>query len=117
MDKKGTVRRLFVLMGGYRWLEIVSMATVAASAAMNLLAYVRVYYVGEAVLTTAGDLSSIDRQAIAALGWDAVLFIMAAFGIYGVGLLFSHLTAFNTVARLRDRIVCHLGRVPPMSLT
>ena len=80
MDKKGTVRRLFVLMGGYRWLEIVSMATVAASAAMNLFAYVRVYYVGEAVLTTAGDLSSIDRQAIAALGWDAVLFIMAAFG-------------------------------------
>jgi ABC superfamily ATP binding cassette transporter, ABC/membrane protein len=111
MDKKGTVRRLFVLMGGYRWLEIVSMVTVAASAAMNLLAYVRVYYVGEAVLTTAGDLSSIDRQAIAALGWDAVLFIMAAFGIYGIGLLFSHLTAFNTVARLRDRIVCHLGRV------
>lgn len=111
MDKKGTVRRLFVLMGGYRWLEIVSMATVAASAAMNLFAYVRVYYVGEAVLTTAGDLSSIDRQAIAALGWDAVLFIMAAFGIYGIGLLFSHLTAFNTVARLRDRIVCHLGRV------
>ena len=78
MDKKGTVRRLFVLMGGYRWLEIVSMVTVAASAAMNLLAYVRVYYVGEAVLTTAGDLSSIDRQAIAALGWDAVLFIMTA---------------------------------------
>lgn len=38
--------------------------------------------------------------------------ICAAFGFHGVALLFSHITAFNTAARLKIRLIRHIGTLP-----
>lgn len=111
MKKRGTISRLFGYMEKFSWLQLFSALFVIASAVMNMLVYVSVYEVVVLVLD-AGGVESIDQAAVAEQGWRAVLYIMGAFGTYGMGLLFSHLAAFNTVARLRIRIMEHLGKLP-----
>lgn len=103
--------RLFGYMGKLSWLQLFSALFVIASAVMNMLAYVSVYEVAVLVLDASG-VESVDQAAVVEQGWRAVFYIMGAFGAYGMGLLFSHLAAFNTVARLRTRIVKHLGKLP-----
>lgn len=111
MKKRGTMSRLFGHMGKLSWLQVFSALFVIASAVMNMLAYVSVYEVAVLVLD-ASSVESVDQAAVVEQGWRAVSYIMGAFGVYGMGLLFSHLAAFNTVARLRSRIVEHLGKLP-----
>ena len=110
-EKQGAVIRLFGYMGKLSWLQLFSALFVIASAVMNMLAYVSVYEVAVLVLDASG-VESVDQAAVVEQGWRAVFYIMGAFGAYGMGLLFSHLAAFNTVARLRTRIVEHLGKLP-----
>jgi ABC-type multidrug transport system, ATPase and permease components len=38
--------------------------------------------------------------------------ICTAYGLYGLSLLFSHITAFNTSTRLKMLLIRHIGRLP-----
>lgn len=113
MEKeKGVLARLFGYMGGFKITMAVSVIFAAVAAVLNLSAYVCVYGVAREVVRSAGALAGLDQGRMAELGVQAVVLISVSFGVYGVALLFSHITAFNTVARLRIRLIAHIGRLP-----
>lgn len=112
MKEKGVFAKLLDFMGGFRLTMLLSVGMAAASAVLSLSAFVCVYRVAEQLVRSMGDFSALDRAGLAGLGWQAVFRISMAFGTYGMALLFSHITAFHTVARVRVRLVEHLGRLP-----
>lgn len=112
MKKEGVFVHLFHYMGGFKITMALSAVMAAVSAVVNVSAFVCVYHVAEAVLSSGGDFATLDQAYLTSLGWQAVYRISMAFGTYGMALLFSHITAFNTVANIRIRLMEHLGRLP-----
>lgn len=112
MKKQNMFARLFGYMGKFRITMVLSAVFAAIAAVLNLSAFVCVYYVGKEIVQSMGDFSLLDQTYMKELGWRAVFLISASFGTYGGSLLFSHITAFHTVARLRIRLVEHIGQLP-----
>lgn len=112
MKKQNMFARLFDYMGKFRITMVLSAVFAAIAAVLNLSAFVCVYYVGKEIVQSMGDFSLLDQTYMKELGWRAVFLISASFGTYGGSLLFSHITAFHTVARLRIRLVEHIGQLP-----
>ena len=112
MKENKVMSRLFGYMGLFKITMIISIILSAVSAVINLYAFVCVYNVMKEIVQSLGDIHSLDQAYMVNMGWRAVYFILTSFGMYGMALLFSHITAFNTVARLRIRLVRHVGRLP-----
>ena len=112
MKEKGVISRLFQYMGIFKITMAISFVLAAISAVVNLSAYTCVYNVAKEIVTSHGNVASLDQAYLIELGWRAVFLISAAFGLYGMALLFSHITAFNTVARLRIQLIRHIGNLP-----
>lgn len=112
MKKKGVFARLFKYMGKFKITMALSVILAAVAAVLNLSAFVCVYKVGKELVQSLGDFSKLDQAYMKDLGWQAVFLISASFGTYGCALLFSHITAFNTVAKIRIRLVEHIGKLP-----
>lgn len=112
MKEKRVFSHLFRYMGKYKITMVFSMVFAAVAAVMNLSAFVCVYNVAEVIVQSMGDFSVLDQAYMKDLGWKAVFRISMAFGTYGIALLFSHITAFNTVAKIRIRLIGHLGELP-----
>lgn len=112
MKENKVMSRLFGYMGLFKITMIISIILSAVSAVINLYAFVCVYNVMKEIVQSLGDIHSLDQAYMVNMGWHAVYFILTSFGMYGMALLFSHITAFNTVARLRIRLVRHVGRLP-----
>lgn len=112
MKEKCIVPRLFHYMGKFKVTMAVSFILAAVSAVVNLSAYTCVYNVAKEIVTSRGNFFSLNQDYLISLGWQAVFLISAAFGFYGMALLFSHITAFNTVAKLRIQLIRHMGSLP-----
>ncbi len=112
MKKNGVLVRLFGYMGKFKITMAISIVFAACGAVLNLSAFVCVYKVAKEIVQSVGDFSKLNQPYLVALGWQAVFLISMAFGIYGMALLFSHITAFNTVAKLRIRLIKHTGNLP-----
>lgn len=112
MKEKGVISRLFQYMGIFKITMATSFVLAAISAVVNLSAYTCIYNVAKEIVTSHGNFASLDQAYLIELGWRAVFLISAAFGLYGMALLFSHITAFNTVARLRIQLIRHIGNLP-----
>lgn len=101
MKKRGVFAHLFSYMGRFKITMVLSIILAAVAAVLNLSAFVCVYNVGKEIVQSLGDFSKLDQAYMKELGWQAVFLISASFGTYGFSLLFSHITAFNTVAKIR----------------
>ncbi|WP_026506304.1 ABC transporter ATP-binding protein [Butyrivibrio sp. NC3005] len=112
MKKKSVFARLFGYMGMFKITMIISICFAAISAVVNLQAFTCVYDVAKEIIKCKGAYSTLDKDALVEQGWRAVYLISSAFGMYGFGLLFSHITAFNTVARIRIKLIQHIGKLP-----
>ncbi|HHV09900.1 MAG TPA: ABC transporter ATP-binding protein [Clostridiales bacterium] len=112
MKEQGVLARIFGYMGKFKITMILSIALAAAAAVVNLSAFVCVYNVGKEIVRSLGDFAKLDQASLTELGWRAVFLISMAFGTYGMALLFSHITAFHTVAKLRMRLIEHIGQLP-----
>ena len=112
MKEKGVLRRLFQHMGMFRITMVIAIVLSAVSSVINLYAFVCVYNVAKEIIQSLGNISSLDQTYMVDMGWRAVFLILVSFGLYGLSLLFSHITAFNTVAKLRIQIVRHVGNLP-----
>jgi len=110
--EKGVLGRLFRHMGMYRITMVIAIVLSAVSSIINLYAFVCVYNVAKEIVQSLGNISSLDQTYMVDMGWRAVFLILMSFGMYGTALLFSHITAFNTVAKLRIQIVRHVGNLP-----
>ena len=91
---------------------VIAIVLSAVSSVINLYAFVCVYNVAKEIIQSLGNISSLDQTYMVDMGWRAVFLILVSFGLYGLSLLFSHITAFNTVAKLRIQIVRHVGNLP-----
>lgn len=112
MKEKSVFTRLFHYMGKFKIIMALSIVFAAVAAVLNLSAFVCVYHVAKEIVQSMGDFSKLDQAYLVEQGWQAVMRISMSFGTYGVALLFSHVTAFNTVARLRIRLIEHIGKLP-----
>lgn len=110
--KKNIFVRLFKYMGVFKITMLIAVVFAAVSAVINLKAFVCVYGVAKELLGCRGDYSLLNKDYMVNQGWKAVFFISQAFCLYGMGLLFSHITAFNTVARIRIKLIEHIGKLP-----
>ncbi len=112
MKEKGVLGRLFQHMGMFKITMVIAIVLSAVSSVINLYAFVCVYNVAKEIVQSLGNISSLDQTYMVDMGWRAVFLILMSFGMYGTALLFSHITAFNTVAKLRIQIVRHVGNLP-----
>lgn len=112
MKEQGVLARLFSYMGKFKITMILSIILAATAAIVNLSAFVCVYDVAKEIVQSLEDFSRLNQATLTKLGWRAVFLISMSFGTYGMALLFSHITAFNTVAKLRLRLIQHIGRLP-----
>jgi len=112
MKEKGVFARIFSYMGKFKITMALSIVMAAVSAVINLSAFVCVYNAAKEIVKSMGNFSSLDQVYLTSQGWQAVFLIAAAFGTYGVSLLFSHLTAYNTVANLRIKLINYTGELP-----
>lgn len=110
--EKGVLGRLFQHMGMFKITMVIAMILSAVSSVINLYAFVCVYNVAKEIVQSLGNIHSLDQTYMVDMGWRAVFLILTSFGLYGMALLFSHITAFNTVAKLRIQIVRHIGNLP-----
>lgn len=112
MKSKSVFACLFSYMGKFKITMMISAFMAAAAAVVNLSAFVCVYNVAKEIVQSLGDFSKLNQAYLTALGWRAVFLISMSFGLYGIALLFSHITAYNTVARLRIKLIDHTGALP-----
>ena len=110
--EKGVLGRLFQHMGMFKITMVIAIILSAVSSVINLYAFVCVYNVAKEIVQSLGNIHSLDQTYMVDKGWRAVFLILTSFGLYGMALLFSHITAFNTVAKLRIQIVRHIGNLP-----
>lgn len=112
MKEKGVLSQLFVYMGRFKITMALSALMAAVSAIVNLSAFVCVYHVAREIVQSFGNLAVLNQNYLTELGFRAVFLIGMSFGLYGMALLFSHITAYNTVARLRIKLIHHIGTLP-----
>lgn len=112
IKEKGVLGRLFQHMGMFKITMVIAIVLSAVSSVINLYAFVCVYNVAKEIVQSLGNISSLNQTYMVDMGWRAVFLILMSFGLYGTALLFSHITAFNTVAKLRIQIVRHVGNLP-----
>lgn len=107
-----TIGKLLKFSGPFRITILLSAVFSAFSAVINLKAYLCVYGVAEVLIQSSGNFGALDLAAMKALGMQAVWYVCMGFGIYGMALLCSHISAYNTVARIRTQLIRHLGTLP-----
>lgn len=110
--EKGGLGRLFQHMGMFKITMVIAIILSAVSSVINLYAFVCVYNVAKEIVQSLGNIHSLDQTYMVDMGWRTVFLILTSFGLYAMALLFSHITAFNTVAKLRIQIVRHIGNLP-----
>ena len=112
MKKKKLFFRLYHYMGIHKFTIIVSIITAMVSSFVGFSAYISVFNVAKELLSSSNDWSSLDVELLQNYGWDAVKMIGISFGLYGLSLASSHLTAFSVVAKLRIKLLHHLAKIP-----
>lgn len=112
MKKKSNMPFLFKAMGAYKITMVLSVIVAAISAIMSIYAYTYVYSLTEEIVSKLPDYSYVDGDLIKNYGKSMVFMICGGYGMYGISLLFSHITAFNTAARLKRMLISHIGKLP-----
>ena len=112
MKNKSNLMFLFRSMGGFKISMIFSIIFAALSAIENIYAYTYVYKIAGLVILNIQNIKSVDTVLLIEYGKEIVFAVCAAYGLYGLSLLFSHITAFNTAVRLKKMLICHIGRLP-----
>lgn len=112
MKKKTDLKLLFRTMGKLKITMVLSIVFAAISAVMNIYAYTHIYKAADEVIKHLSDTATIDTQLVKQCGKGVMYCICGAFGLYGLSLLFSHITAFGTAAKLKIRLIRHIGTLP-----
>ena len=112
MKKKTDLKLLFRTMGAFKATMALSIIFAALSAVMNIYAYTHIYRAADEVIKHISDTAAIDARLVKQCGRDVLFCVCGAFGLYGLSLLFSHITAFSTAASLKIRLIKHIGTLP-----
>ncbi|MBS4534964.1 ABC transporter ATP-binding protein [Clostridium sp. D2Q-14] len=112
MKKKRLLSRLINYSGKYKVTMILSWFFSALGGIVSLGPYICIYFVARELLDAGENPAMLNNGQMAHYGWMAVTLTGLSFMLYGLGLLFSHLTAFNLIANLRIKLLQRLGELP-----
>ena len=112
MKQKSNLPFLIKSMGPFKITMVFSIIFAAFSAIENIYAYTFVYKIAQELVINFGDLKAINVDLLSEYGKGIVFAVCAAYGLYGLSLLFSHVTAFNTIMRLKIKLIKHIGTLP-----
>lgn len=101
MKNKRVVSRLVYHAGKYKIFMMLSWVFAAASGVLNFGPCLCLYFVARELLVAGGDISVLDNGVLTHYGWLGAKAAMLWVIVYGIALAFSHLAAFNLMARLR----------------
>ena len=107
MDKSGKlgISRLFEFTGKHKFLIVVSCVFSAISAVVQLSPFVCIYFAVQEILMAAPDISNVNTAKLAMYGWMAVGLSAAAFLLYFVALMCSHIAAFRTARNMKKQLL------------
>lgn len=112
MNEKKVIKRLMKHAGKYKITMILSWVFSAIAGILSLGPYICIYFVAVELLKAGNNLSLLDNDLMRHYGWMAVNATVISFMFYGIGLMLSHITAFNLMANIRIKIIRRLGEVP-----
>lgn len=112
MKKTTLLPRLMSYAGTYKISMILSWLFSALGGILSLGPYICIYFAAQTLLEAGENFTLLNREQMAHYGWMAVTLTGLSFMLYGMGLLFSHLAAFNLMANLRIQLIRHLGELP-----
>ena len=112
MKQKSNLPFLIHSMGPFKITMVFSIIFAAFSAVENIYAYTYVYKIAQELILNAGNIKAVNAGLLAEYGKGIVFAVCAAYGLYGISLLFSHITAFNTIMRLKKKLIKHIGTLP-----
>lgn len=112
MNEKKVLKRLMKHAGKYKITMILSWVFSAIAGILSLGPYICIYFVAVELLKAGNNLSLLDNDLMRHYGWMAVNATVISFMFYGIGLMLSHITAFNLMANIRIKIIRRLGEVP-----
>ena len=95
--------------GNFRVSMILSWVFAAISGVITIGTYIYMYRAANSILLYG---EAVPTKELAGYGWQALMITSMGFGTYGIGLMLSHLTAFNMMSKIRIRLVRHLEKVP-----
>lgn len=107
--KKALLPRLMHYAGKFKVLMVLSWVVAAAGGVISIGTYICIYRVAQSILLYG---QAVQADPMTQYGWLAVQLTLAAFGVYGLGLMLSHLTAFQMMSQIRIKLTRHLGKVP-----
>lgn len=112
--KEGTkiFGKLFQYAGAFRITILLSAIFAASAAVINLKAYICVYGVAKLLIESGGAFGGLNLAELSGLGKQAVFYVGMGFGVYGMALLCFHISAYHTVAKIRVKLIKHLGELP-----
>lgn len=110
--KRSNLPFLFGAMGPFRICMVMSVVLAVFSAIASIMAYTNVYEIANEILLKCSSGESIDGDRIVIYGKNIVFMVCMGYGLYGMSLLFSHITAFNTASRLKNMLIVHIGKLP-----
>lgn len=112
MRKNTNMPFLFKSMGPFKISMCFSIIFAALSAVENIYAYTFVYKIAQELVSNVQNIRSVNVELLIAHAKGIVFAVCAAYGLYGLSLLFSHITAFNTAGRLKKMLIHHIGILP-----
>ncbi len=111
-SNKTGIARLFEFTGKHKPLIVLSCLLSAISAVIQLSPFVCIYFVVREIISAAPDLQSVDISRLSFYGWLAVGLSAAAFLLYFIALMCSHIAAFYTARNMKSQLLHHLVRLP-----
>lgn len=109
LKKKNLLARLMGYAGNFKVLMVLSWVFSAVGGVISVGTYLCIYQVAQGIVLYG---QNVPTNELAHYGWQALTFTTMAFGTYGLGLMLSHLTAFNMMSKIRILLIRHLGNVP-----
>ncbi|WP_252187482.1 ABC transporter ATP-binding protein [Anaeromonas gelatinilytica] len=88
---------------------ILSWIFTAISGVITIGTYIYIYKVANSILLCGQE---VQAHELTHYGWQALKITSMAFGTYGLGLMLSHLTAFNMMSKVRIQLIRHLEKLP-----
>ena len=108
--KKNDVAALLDYAGNHRGLTFLGLVLSAVSMLMSMIPYICIWLVARDLITVAPNWT--EAQSVTQYGWMAFAFAVAGIVLYFLGLICTHLSAFQTAANIRKRGVAHVLHAP-----
>ncbi len=110
--RKTGLARLLEIAGAKRGLVTASCILSVLSVVASFIPFALIYRIIEELLKQAADLSRVNAPLLLGYGWQALLAMVASFGLMYAAIICSHVAAFKILYQLKLAFTRHLAALP-----